>query len=91
MMPSMGAGMGGSVAAGGFPGPGLARRKRRNGDDDEPPTPGLPAVLSGKAGLPEAFRFTQGRRTESDAPGTVQLIDEDVWHEEQAPARSFAR
>ncbi len=98
MMPPMGAGMGASAGGGGIPGPGAARRKRRDGGgngngggDGEPPTPGLPAVLSGKAGLPDAFRFTRGRRTESDAPGTVQLIDEDVWQEEQSPARSYAR
>lgn len=94
MMPPMGAGMGaGGARGGGIPGPGLARRKRRDGDDDEPPTPGLPAVLSGKAGLPDAFRFSSAQRTETDAPGTVQLIDEDLWHEEvaKAPVRSPAR
>jgi hypothetical protein len=89
MMPPMGAGA--SVAGGGIPGPGRARRKRRDDDDGEPPTPGMPAALSGKAGLPDAFRYSSVRRTETDAPGTVQLIDEDLWHEQQAPVRSYAR
>lgn len=87
MVPPMAGGVGG-FAGGGIPGPGLARRKHRDGDDD-PPTPGLPAMLSGKAGLPEAFRFTGARAEESDAPGTVQLIDEDLWHDEAgAPVAS---
>lgn len=86
MVPPMAGGMGmRGVAGGGAPGPGLARRTHR--DDDDPPTPGLPAMLSGKAGLPDAFRYTSANRAEdSDAPGTVQLIDEDLWHDEAPPA-----
>lgn len=88
MVPPMGAagaGMGGrtgGAGSGAVTRPGQARR--RDGR-----TPGLPAVLSGKAGKANPDAFTVRRReaaAESDIPTTVQLIDEDLWRVEQAPA-----
>lgn len=82
MVPPMGAGMGGGARSGGF-GSGAATRpgatRRRQGA-----TPGLPSMLSGKAGKanPDAFVAVRRRNTnddESDIPTTVQLIDEDLW------------
>lgn len=100
MMPPMGAGMGGAAAglggSGGGPGgPGAVSRPRSRKRDDGP-TPGLPAMLSGKAGGKNTFAFSsRSRSVESDVPTTVQLIDEDLWQvdenaraaEQPAPVR----
>lgn len=86
MMPPMaGAGMhpGGS---GGVPGPGAAprqgnsRTRRKDGG-----TPGLPSMLSGKAGKADPGTFAvRGRRTpKPDVPATAQLVDEDLWRVDQ--------
>jgi hypothetical protein len=87
MMPPMMPPMGGvGAGSGGGPGqaPGAARQSptgRRRGPDN--PTPGLPALLSGKAGKanPQAIpaRSRPSRSREADLPTTVELIDEDLW------------
>lgn len=98
MMPPMG-GMGGAGAAGGS-GPGgpggNSRPRERKRDNDK--TPGLPALLSGKAGTSSPYAFTRSRAVEWDTPATVQLIDEDLWQvdnkpvvDEQAPVRRVRR
>ena len=88
MMPPMGGAAAGGGRGGG-PGSGAAQRPGRNRRRDEP-TPGLPAVLSGKAGKADLHAFTARTRAtapESDVPTTVQLIDEDLWQvAEPAPA-----
>jgi hypothetical protein len=88
MVPPMAGAGAGMAGRGGGPGSGAATRpgpaRRRDGR-----TPGLPAVLSGKAGKANPDAFTVRRRqaaAESDIPTTVQLIDEDLWQVEQAPA-----
>lgn len=85
MMPPMGVGGGaggpGSGAAARPTGTGRRRRKDRV-------TPGLPAVLSGKAGRADLYAFAgHGRweREESDVPSTVQLVDEDLWQVGRKP------
>jgi hypothetical protein len=87
MMPPMG--MGGAGAGGG-PGAGTTARSGGNNKNrrKEVVTPGLPVMLSGKAGQPDLGAFAgRGRRqvAESDVPTTVQLIDEDLWQVEQKP------
>jgi hypothetical protein len=90
MMPPMG--MGGGMGAGGGPGSGTASRPTgagRNNRRKDVVTPGLPVMLSGKAGWADVNAFAgRGRRQaeESDVPTTVQLIDEDLWQIEQKPA-----
>ncbi|MCT2585896.1 hypothetical protein [Actinophytocola gossypii] len=81
MMPMMGAaalGAGGSATDAGI-GAGLARRPVRRPDDEDTPTPGLPAMLSGKAGVPDPFAAAVRQRTSAghDAPATVEFLDED--------------
>jgi hypothetical protein len=83
MMPpmgGMGAGMGGGGSAG--PGSGAAQRPVNGRPRGDGRTPGLPPVLSGKAGKADANAFAaRARRStvETDVPTTVQLIDEDLW------------
>jgi len=89
MMPPTG--MGGAGGSGGGPGPGAASRPGGNNRNrrKEVVTPGLPVMLSGKAGMADVNAFTgRGRKqvAESDVPTTVQLIDEDLWQVEQKPA-----
>ncbi len=87
MMGGTGLGMGVGGGAGGI-GTGLARRPSRRPDEDEDtPTPGLPVVLSGKAAVADPHAFVTRRRPAetSDAPTTVQFIDEDLWRSEQPP------
>ena len=89
MMPPMGgmggaaAGMGGRGGGPGGPG-GLSRPRERRRDNG--PTPGLPGLLTGKAGAADAGAFRRRRSQESDIPSTVQLIDEDLWQVEDKPA-----
>jgi hypothetical protein len=88
MMPPMGAG---GMGGGGTPGAGTASRPTSSGRNrrKEVVTPGLPVMLSGKAGMADMNAFTgRGRKqaAESDVPTTVQLIDEDLWQVEQKPA-----
>lgn len=88
MMPPMG-GMGG-MGGGSGPGSGAAARPTSNNKNrrKEVVTPGLPMMLSGKAGQADMNAFTgRGRKRaeESDVPTTVQLIDEDLWQVEQKP------
>ncbi|GAB3460369.1 hypothetical protein [Actinophytocola sediminis] len=89
MMPPMGMGAGG---AGGGPGAGTGSRASGNGRNNrrkDVVTPGLPVMLSGKAGWADVNAFAgRGRRQteESDVPTTVQLIDEDLWQVDQKPA-----
>ena len=89
MMPPMGMG-GGGAGAGGGPGSGTASRPGNNKNRrKEVVTPGLPVMLSGKAGMADMNAFAgRGRKqvAESDVPTTVQLIDEDLWQVEQKPA-----
>lgn len=81
MMPPMG-GMGavGGGAGGGPPGSGAAQRtatgrgKRR----DDGRTPGLPAMLGGRATTHTDQARTETSRA-SDAPTTTNVIDEDLW------------
>jgi hypothetical protein len=92
MMPMMGGaalGAGGSTAG---VGSGLARRPVRGTDDEDTPTPGLPAMLSGKAGLADPFALAVRQRGSAapDAPATVEFIDEDLWRAAQAPAHTGA-
>ncbi|MGI5212370.1 hypothetical protein [Plantactinospora sp. CA-290183] len=98
MMPPMaGAQPGGGGGAG--PGSGAARSGatgRSRGPQN--PTPGMPALLSGKAGKgnPQAAPVRPRRIRESDAPSTVELIDEDLWQvdkraEEPRPASRIRR
>jgi hypothetical protein len=85
MMGGAGMGFGGGGGTSGI-GAGLARRPKRGTDEDEDtPTPGLPVVLSGKAGVADPHAFvTRQRTTETaDAPSTVQFIDEDLWQPER--------
>lgn len=91
MMPPMGGGMGAAAAGlgGGGGGPGgpggLSRPRDRKRDNGQ--TPGMPGLLSGKAGKADQNAFRRNRTVESDIPTTVQLIDEDLWQvEEKAPA-----
>jgi hypothetical protein len=91
MMPPMGmGGMGGG--SGGGPGSGAASRPSGSNNKNrrkEVVTPGLPMMLSGKAGQADMNAFAgRGRKqvAESDVPTTVQLIDEDLWQVEQKPA-----
>jgi hypothetical protein len=90
MMPPMGGmgGMGGGPGGGG-PGSGAASRPTSKNRRKEVVTPGLPVMLSGKAGMADMNAFAgRGRKqvVESDVPTTVQLIDEDLWQVEQKPA-----
>ncbi|GAA3768278.1 hypothetical protein GCM10022225_63500 [Plantactinospora mayteni] len=96
MMPPM-AGAGAGVGGGGGPGSGAARPAGAGrGHGPRNPTPGMPALLSGKAGkgsphaIPPRPRLIQ----KTDAPATVELIDEDMWQvserrteESRPPAR----
>lgn len=90
MMPpmgGMGAGMGGGGGTG--PGSGAAQRPVNGRPRGDGRTPGLPPVLSGKAGKADANGFAvRGRRStvETDVPTTVQLIDEDLWQVGDRPA-----
>jgi hypothetical protein len=93
MIPPMGAGAMGAGSGGG-PGSGAARRPSgpgRGRRDDS--TPGLPAMLTGKAGKRDPHAFVARTRVaESDVPSTVQLIDEDLWQvRDQAPANDQVR
>src|SRR6476469_5376100 len=90
-MPMSPMGMGGTGAGGGAPGSGAVSRPGRNNHNrrKEVVTPGLPVMLSGKAGMADMNAFVgRGRRRaqESDVPTPVQLIDEDLWQVEQKPA-----
>jgi hypothetical protein len=89
MMGGAGLGAGGSTAG---VGSGLARRPVRRPEDEDTPTPGLPAMLSGKAGVADPFAFAVQRSSAApDAPSTVEFIDEDVWQAgRRAPARAGA-
>jgi hypothetical protein len=89
-MPMSPMGMGG-MGGGGAPGSGAVTRPSGNNRNrrKEVVTPGLPVMLSGKAGMADMNAFAgRGRRQvqESDVPTTVQLIDEDLWQVEQKPA-----
>jgi hypothetical protein len=89
-MPMSPMGMGGTGAGGGAPGSGAVSRPSGNNRNrrKEVVTPGLPVMLSGKAGMADMNAFAgRGRRQaqESDVPTTVQLIDEDLWQVEQKP------
>ncbi|MFC6022180.1 hypothetical protein ACFP2T_39240 [Plantactinospora solaniradicis] len=81
MMPPMaGAGAGGATGTG--PGPGAARSSATGrGRGSQNPTPGMPAMLTGKAGKgnPHPVPPRARRIRETDAPATVELIDEDLW------------
>jgi hypothetical protein len=90
-MPMSPMGMGGMGGGGGAPGSGAVSRPSGNNRNrrKEVVTPGLPVMLSGKAGMADVNAFAgRGRRQvqESDVPTTVQLIDEDLWQVEQKPA-----
>jgi hypothetical protein len=86
MMPPMaGAGMhpggsGGVPGSGAAPRQGNSRTRRKDGG-----TPGLPSMLSGKAGKADPGTFAvRGRRpSKSDVPATAQLVDEDLWRVDQ--------
>ncbi|WP_330273914.1 hypothetical protein OG205_45435 [Lentzea sp. NBC_00516] len=87
MMPPMGgAGMGAGTGAGNGPGSGAAQRrgnsrtKRRDGS-----TPGLPSMLSGKAGKADtgSFAVRDRRPAEPLAPPAAQVVDEDLWRVDQ--------
>lgn len=90
MMPpmgGMGAGMGGGGGSGS--GSGAAQRPINGRPRNDGRTPGLPPVLSGKAGKADANTFAvRNRRStiETDVPSTVQLIDEDLWQVGDRPA-----
>ncbi|MEN3610557.1 hypothetical protein AAH979_13500 [Plantactinospora sp. ZYX-F-223] len=93
MMPPM-AGAGAGVGGGG--GSGAARPSGTGrGRGSQNPTPGMPALLSGKAGKGDPHAVPPRARLirETDAPATVELIDEDLWQvgerrtEESRPAR----
>jgi hypothetical protein len=90
MMPPMGMGGGAGMGSGGAPGSGAATRASNNKNRrKDVVTPGLPVMLSGKAGQADLNAFAgRGRKQveESDVPTTVQLIDEDLWQVEQKPA-----
>jgi hypothetical protein len=85
-------GMGGLGGGSGAPGSGAASRPSSGNNRNrrrEVVTPGLPVMLSGKAGMADMNAFAgRGRKQvqESDVPTTVQLIDEDLWQVEQKPA-----
>jgi hypothetical protein len=92
MMPPMGgAGMG--PGGGGGPRPGSGATQRQGGRPRGGPagTPGLPALLQGKAGKKDASFAMRPRQREEAAPATVQLIDEDMWQvESSSPANRRA-
>jgi hypothetical protein len=85
MMPPAGGGgpYGGGAGSGATRGPYRDRRRR----DEQPP--GLPVVLTGKAGLADPFGLAPVRplrHSPEDTRVTVELIDEDLWKvDEQAP------
>ncbi|MBB4906420.1 hypothetical protein [Actinophytocola algeriensis] len=87
MMPMMGGagmGVGGSTAG---VGAGLGRRPVRVHDDEDTPTPGLPAVLTGKTAVADPFTLATRRVSVApDAPATVEFIDEDQWQAERQRA-----
>jgi hypothetical protein len=89
LMPMTGAaaGLGGGGSTAGI-GAGLARRPVRRPEDEDTSTPGLPPMLSGKAGVADPFTLATRQRTVPDAPATVEFIDEDLWQQE--PARTGA-
>ena len=89
LMPMMGAaaGLGGGGSTAGI-GAGLARRPVRRPEDEDTTTPGLPPMLSGKAGVADPFALATRQRTVPDAPATVEFIDEELWQQE--PARTGA-
>lgn len=86
MMPPMGGAGMGAGGGGNGPGSGAAQRrgnsrtKRRDGS-----TPGLPSMLSGKAGKADANSFAvRGRRSaEPVVPATAHVVDEDLWRVDQ--------
>ncbi|MEO3927819.1 hypothetical protein ABGB07_28710 [Micromonosporaceae bacterium B7E4] len=81
MMPPM-AGAGAGLGGGTGPGSGAARSSANGrGRGPQNPTPGMPAMLSGKAGKgnPHGVAPRSRRIREADAPATVELIDEDLW------------
>ncbi|MEV8440684.1 hypothetical protein AB0425_25155 [Actinosynnema sp. NPDC051121] len=86
MMPPMaGAGMhpggsGGVPGSGAAPRQGNSRTRRKDGG-----TPGLPSMLSGKAGKADqvSFAVRDRRAPKPDVPATAQLVDEDLWRVDQ--------
>ncbi|KOV87229.1 hypothetical protein [Nocardia sp. NRRL S-836] len=86
MMPPMGGAGMGAGGAGNGPGSGAAQRRgnsrtrRRDGA-----TPGLPSMLSGKAGRADANSFAvRGHRSaEPVVPATAHVVDEDLWRVDQ--------
>ncbi|GHH44109.1 hypothetical protein [Lentzea cavernae] len=86
MPPMGGAGMGAGTGAGNGPGSGASprrgnsRTKRRDGS-----TPGLPSMLSGKAGKADTGSFVVRDRRPSEplAPPAAQVVDEDLWRVDQ--------
>ena len=77
--PMAGAGIG-AGGSGTVLGAGGSRRPTRRADEDEDtPTPGLPVLLSGKAGMADPYAFTARQHADTqDAPSTVQFIDEEL-------------
>jgi hypothetical protein len=94
MMPPPMMGGAGAGQGGGRPGSGAARRPPAGRGPTPTPTPGLPALLSGKAG-----RLTTGATPLRTRPSTVEreasplavgVVDEDLWRVDEAAPRSRA-
>jgi hypothetical protein len=77
--PMAGAGIG-AGGSGTVLGAGGSRRPfRRTEEDEDTPTPGLPVLLSGKAGMADPYAFAARQHSDApDAPSTVQFIDEEL-------------
>lgn len=85
MMGGLGAG-----GAGARPGPGTAQPTASGRGAKPTSTPGLPASLRGRADRTDRAAFAPlsrpARREEPVADDAVQLLDEEMWQVDQAPA-----
>jgi hypothetical protein len=95
MPPMMGAGAPGA-GGGGKPGSGATRRPPAGRGRATASTPGLPALLSGKAGRTEATPVpVRSHRERTDRtvepPIAVQVVDEDLWRVDDTTDRANRR
>ncbi|GAA4698630.1 hypothetical protein [Phytohabitans rumicis] len=94
IMPPMMGGAGAGTGGGGRPGSGAARRPPAGRGNGPSSTPGLPELLSGKAGRSEqglipvrTRRARPERKAEPPVAVQAQVVDEDLWRVDEATTR----
>ncbi|WP_143531877.1 hypothetical protein [Saccharothrix sp. ALI-22-I] len=85
-VPPMAPPMAGATGGGGRPGPGTSRHQPVGRGRGPNPTPGVPALLRGRAAADPAARFTTAPRRAPEAAPAPHVPAEDLWQVEEPAA-----